>query len=107
RPGRPFGHAPVRLTDERGLGCWSSFQITSTNRSATRGRARVAAEISHCCDIHVLDIPPIPRTLDRIKGGLPNEISFVELDTHIVAAARSRRVADDTRGVVLEVAGRS
>src|SRR5205814_3100808 len=66
----------------------------------------IPAEITNRRDIHVLDVPAIGRPFDRIERRLTGEVSLSELDADIPTASHSGRLANDTRAVVLEVAGK-
>src|SRR6187549_1569631 len=85
-------------------GCSSSFQIIKPG-SLAPGRPGVAAKVAHGGDVHVLDVPAIGWTLDRVERGLPNQIAFLQLDANIASSALARSFADDARAVVLEVTG--
>src|SRR6185312_15628635 len=73
-------------TPNQPVGCWSSSQITRRAALST-GRPRVATKIADGGEIHVLDVPAVARSLDRVESRLPNEVPFLELDADIATSA--------------------
>ncbi len=85
----------------------SSCQITRLDGLATRGISRIPTEIANGGNIHVLDVPPVRRSLDSVKRRQPCQVPLPELDADVATASHARCFTEDFRTVVLEVAGKN
>src|SRR5258705_8390074 len=66
----------------------------------------IPTEIAHRSNVHIVDVPPAPRTLDRVEGRLARQIAFFQLDFDLAVPLRPAHLAQRAVAVVVEVAGK-
>src|SRR5688572_3055414 len=105
RASAPRASGSRSCTLDRRAVCSSSCQITDPRGlPASERRIRVAAEIAHGRDVHVVDIPSLAGTLNHVEGWLPRNVPLLDLYAKLAVAADASRLSENAVGVVREEA---
>ena len=70
-------------------------------------RSRIAAEITHRGDIHVVHVPASPRTLNRVEGRLARHVPLPQLHADLTMILSAPVFSEGAGAIVVEVAGQN